>query len=76
MAGAPPEADTMPEESPAEPVRRRWHRRLAKWTVGLLLGLFLLAGLGLILLDTAPGHRFLADRIAGQAPARRLALAA
>ena len=70
MADEPAETETGAAESPAvEPVRRRrWHRRLAKWTVGLLLALFLLAGLGMILLDTAPGHRFLADRIASQAP--------
>jgi len=48
--------------------RRRWHRRLAKSVVGLLLALFVLAGAGMLLLDTAPGHRFLADRIAAQAP--------
>jgi translocation and assembly module TamB len=54
-------------------VRRRWvHTRLlsalAKTVVGLLLALVLIAGAGALLLDTAPGHRFLADRIAAQAP--------
>ena len=31
----------------------------------MLIGLLLLAGAGLVLLDTAPGHRFIIDRIAG-----------
>jgi translocation and assembly module TamB len=31
----------------------------------LLLGLLLLIGIGLVLLDTAPGHRWIVDRIAG-----------
>src|SRR4051812_46673449 len=48
--------------------RRRWLSRLAKAVVALALGLALLAAVGLALLDTAPGHRFLADRIAALAP--------
>ena len=61
------------ETGPAQEVvkvrrRRRWHSRLAKTVVGALLGLILVAGLGMVLLDTAPGHRFLADRIAALAP--------
>lgn len=48
--------------------RRRWHSRLAKAIVGTLLGLILAILLGMALLDTAPGHRFLADRIAALAP--------
>jgi translocation and assembly module TamB len=56
----------LPAEAPAR--RRRWHRALAKFLVGFLLGLFLLAALGMALLDTGPGHRFLTDRIAAQAP--------
>src|SRR5688572_12218013 len=55
------------EQAPARR-RRQWHRDLAKAAIGLLLALFLLAALGMALLDTAPGHRFLADRIAAQAP--------
>jgi translocation and assembly module TamB len=57
-------------EDPPRAVRRRWRwlSQPAKFLVGFLLGLSLLAALGAVLLDTAPGHRFLADRIAGMAP--------
>jgi translocation and assembly module TamB len=59
-----------PEEAPAPAPRRRarWLSRLAKTVVGLLLALILLAATAAILLDTGPGHRFLADRIAAMAP--------
>jgi translocation and assembly module TamB len=52
------------------PQRRRWRwlSRLAKIVVALALGLALLAAIGAALLDTGPGHRFLADRIAALAP--------
>ena len=46
-------------------VRRHWSRRLLNVLLALLLALLLLLVAGLILLDTAPGHRWLADRIAG-----------
>ena len=45
-------------------VRRNWARRLAGEFAALLLSLLILAAIGLILLDTAPGHRFIVDRIA------------
>jgi translocation and assembly module TamB len=61
-------AEALPDQAPPVRRRRRWPSRLAKATVALALGLFLLAGLGALLLDTAPGHRFLADRIAAMAP--------
>ena len=48
--------------------RRRWLSRLAKTAVGLLIALLLIAGSAGILLDTAPGHRFLTDRIASLSP--------
>ncbi|HEX8641512.1 MAG TPA: translocation/assembly module TamB domain-containing protein [Allosphingosinicella sp.] len=53
-------------------VRRNWLTRLissvAKFIVGLALGL-LLASAGLIaVLDTGPGHRFIVDRIAAMTP--------
>ena len=43
--------------------RRRWGRRLAKEFAVLLLVLFGIFVGALILLDTAPGHRFIVDRI-------------
>ena len=45
--------------------RRSWPRRLASELAALILALVLIAGVGLIILDSAPGHRFLVDRIAG-----------
>ena len=53
-----------------EPERRRfrlrpdWARRLLVELAVLFAGLLALAAIGLVLLDTAPGHRFIADRIA------------
>ncbi len=46
-------------------VRKHWSRRLLNELLALLLALLLLLVAGLVLLDTAPGHRWLADRIAG-----------
>ena len=71
MIGTVPPDDAAPPPGEPAPVarrRRRWLSRLAKAVVGLALGLALLAAAGAILLDTAPGHRFLADRIAAMAP--------
>ena len=45
-------------------VRKHWSRRLLNELLALLLVLLLLLVGGLVLLDTAPGHRWLADRIA------------
>jgi translocation and assembly module TamB len=56
------------EEAEARPRRRRWLSRLAKWVIGLLLVMLLAAGAFLAFLDTAPGHRFLADRVAALSP--------
>ena len=44
--------------------RKHWGKRLATELLVLLLVLLSLAVGGLILLDTAPGHRFIVDRIA------------
>ena len=44
-------------------LRRHWSRRLAGEVVTLLVALLLLLGIGLVALDTAPGHRWLVDRI-------------
>ena len=46
-------------------VRKHWSRRLLNELLALLLALLLLLGAGLVLLDSAPGHRWLVDRIAG-----------
>ncbi len=43
--------------------RKPWPRRLLEELVALLLALAILLAAGLVLLDTSPGHRFLADRI-------------
>ena len=45
-------------------LRPHWSRRLANELAAFALALLMLAALGLVLLDTAPGHRWLADRIA------------
>ena len=42
-----------------------WPVRIAKWLLGLLVGLLVLAGLGLVLINTDPGRRFVAERIEG-----------
>ena len=60
-------AETVTVAEGSEPPRRRlpkdWARRLANELLALLVALlFLLAG-ALVLLDTAPGHRFIVDRI-------------
>ena len=44
-------------------LKRNWARRLGMELLALLLALLALAAIGLILLDTAPGHRFIVDRI-------------
>ncbi|MEQ7873054.1 translocation/assembly module TamB domain-containing protein [Sphingomonas sp. ASV193] len=44
-------------------VRRSWGRRLVGELLALLLSLVILLIVGLVAIDTAPGHRFLVDRI-------------
>src|SRR5215207_6927865 len=53
------------ERSPERRWRPRpdWPRRLANELLVLFLALAFLLTVGLILLDTAPGHRFIVDRI-------------
>jgi translocation and assembly module TamB len=46
-------------------MRADWAQRLARELLALVLALALLLVVGLVLLDTAPGHRFIVDRIAG-----------
>ncbi|MDR2856382.1 MAG: hypothetical protein LBV50_00855, partial [Novosphingobium sp.] len=43
--------------------RPRWPWRIAGWFGGAVLLLFALLALGVYLLDTGPGHRFVSDRI-------------
>ena len=55
-----------PAGAPLEPrrLRKDWRRRLLNELFALFIALlFLFAGM-LVLLDTAPGHRFIVDRIA------------
>jgi translocation and assembly module TamB len=49
-------------EAPGTP-RRSWALRLARWAGGLLLTLVAVLALGIYLLDTGPGHRFVSDQI-------------
>jgi translocation and assembly module TamB len=52
------------EGEPIPPrVRRYWLRRLANELFALFVALLLLLAAGLVLLDTAPGHRFIVDRV-------------
>ena len=48
-------------------VRRHvnWPVRIAKWLLGLVLGLLVLAGLAIVAINTDPGRRFVAERIGG-----------
>src|SRR4029078_6660732 len=55
--------ETRQAESPRRRLRRDWARRLANELLALFIALlFLLAGL-LVLLDSAPGHRFIIDQL-------------
>ncbi|HEX6661755.1 MAG TPA: translocation/assembly module TamB, partial [Sphingomicrobium sp.] len=44
-------------------LRRDWARRLVDELLALVIALLVLLAAGLVLLDTAPGHRFIVDRI-------------
>ena len=57
-------ADAPPREVVRVRLKKHWARRLAGELAALLLALLLLLGVGLVLLDSAPGHRWLTDRIA------------
>jgi translocation and assembly module TamB len=61
-----PEA-VIPGESapPPRKLRRDWKRRLLNELFALFVALLLLLAGALVLLDTAPGHRFIVDRLAG-----------
>jgi len=66
------EPETAPAAAPPEPRRRRGLgglvSGLAKTAVVAAIGLMLVAGALVVLLDTAPGHRFIVDRIAAMTP--------
>jgi translocation and assembly module TamB len=49
---------------PPRRLRRDWPRRLLNELLALFIALLVLLAAGLVLLDTAPGHRFIIDRIA------------
>ena len=44
-------------------IRGDWRRRLAIEFAAFVLAIMALAAIGLVLLDTAPGHRFIVDRV-------------
>jgi len=52
--------------------RRRWPLTAAKWALGVVVALLLLVAATIAFLDTGPGHRFLADRIAALSPSSGL----
>jgi translocation and assembly module TamB len=49
---------------PQRRLRPDWPRRLANELLALFIALLLLLAVGLVLLDTAPGHRWIVDRVA------------
>lgn len=53
------------DDRPPYRLKRDWPRRLLREFLALLLGLAFLLAVGLAVLDTAPGHRWIVDRIAG-----------
>ena len=55
----------LPSDSAPPPrrIRSDWPRRLLNELLALFIALLLLLAIGLVLLDTAPGHRFIVDRI-------------
>ena len=57
-------AATTDAPAPQRRLRSDWPRRLANELLALFVALLLLLAIGLVLLDTAPGHRWIVDRIA------------
>jgi len=59
--------DALPVDRAGPPkwrMRSDWPRRLINELLALLLALLILFAAALVLLDTAPGHRFIVDRLA------------
>ena len=54
---------TTGSEPPRRRLRRDWPRRLLNELFALFIALLFLFAGALVLLDTAPGHRFIVDRI-------------
>lgn len=65
MADATVTSATTEPRPPRRRLRADWLRRLLSELLALFIALLILLCAGLVLLDTAPGHRFVADRIAG-----------
>jgi translocation and assembly module TamB len=63
MAGEETATDTPPTEEVVVVRRRSWLRTIAKWIFVLVVGFLALVGVGVYLLDTGPGHRFVSDQI-------------
>ncbi|HUG45314.1 MAG TPA: hypothetical protein VMK31_02225, partial [Sphingomicrobium sp.] len=57
------EATIEGREPQAARLKPGWSRRLGQELLALLLGLIVLLSVGLVVLDTAPGHRWIVDRI-------------
>src|SRR5687768_6749580 len=60
------------DKQPAALKGTNWPLRIAKWALGLVLGLALIVIAALYVLDTGVGHRFIVQRIAALAPASGL----
>ncbi|QNM83475.1 translocation/assembly module TamB domain-containing protein [Sphingomonas sabuli] len=52
-----------PREAVHYRLKRNWARRLAGELLALFIGLLALLAVGLVILDTAPGHRWIVDQI-------------
>ena len=65
MAADEPPGEGAPEAAGEVKVVHRvnWPLRIAKWAAGVLLTLAALLAIGVYLLDTGPGHRFVSDQI-------------
>ena len=72
MADAVAESPSGEEGESRVVIRRDWKKRLLNELFALFVALILLLAGALVLLDTAPGHRFIVDRIAGMETATGL----
>lgn len=71
MDGEPEEQALSAQEAPLAPAHR-WRRRLWRWPLALLGFFAALLVVGVIVLNSSIGHRFVTDRIAALAPASGL----
>lgn len=55
---------TSDEQQPHYRLKRDWPRRLGRELLALFIGLLALLAAGLVILDSAPGHRWIVDQIA------------